>query len=304
MAASRRRPRGTSRPRMGRTSASPARAACPPSSAGRRSSSRTSRASARARRTSSRWWRHSPCSTSCSSGTTYSPGSRGTELGRAGRGTRRHGWGPGTRAGCVCGGEGALARLRRAQARGGGGPRRPCKLPLHQRVVGPPGVQQRVVCPHLGDHAPREHDHPVGVPDCGEAVRHHNRGAPDHHPVQRLHHGGLALGVQRGGRLVEQQDLRVGEQGARDGHALLLPAAELHAALANLRVEPLRVGRHEARRVRLLECGGHLRLRDTVPREGEVLAERPREHHRLLAHEPERGVQVHRVDQPHVDAPE
>ena len=41
------------------------------------------------------------------------------------------------------------------------------------------------------------------------------------------------LGVERGGRLVEEHELRVHRQGARDRHALLLPARELG-----------RIGRH------------------------------------------------------------
>ncbi len=37
---------------------------------------------------------------------------------------------------------------------------------------------------------------------------------------------GLARHVERGQRLVHQQDARLGEQRAADGHALLLPARE------------------------------------------------------------------------------
>ena len=52
--------------------------------------------------------------------------------------------------------------------------------------------------------------------------------------LQRLLHQALALGVERAGRLVEQQDRPVGEQRARDRQALALAAGELHAALAEL----------------------------------------------------------------------
>ena len=48
----------------------------------------------------------------------------------------------------------------------------------------------------------------------------------------------LGGGVERGGGFVEDQDRRVLEEDARDGEALLLPAAELDAALAHRRVEP------------------------------------------------------------------
>jgi hypothetical protein len=43
----------------------------------------------------------------------------------------------------------------------------------------------------------------------------------------------LGAGVERAGRLVQDQDARVLQQGARDRHALLLAARELQAALAD-----------------------------------------------------------------------
>ena len=43
----------------------------------------------------------------------------------------------------------------------------------------------------------------------------------------------LGLGVERRGRLVEQQDARVLQDGAGDRDALLLAAGELQAALAD-----------------------------------------------------------------------
>ena len=42
--------------------------------------------------------------------------------------------------------------------------------------------------------------------------------------------------------LVEQEDLRVHQERARDGDPLLLPAAQLHAPLADECVEPLEAG--------------------------------------------------------------
>lgn len=47
---------------------------------------------------------------------------------------------------------------------------------------------------------------------------------PLHQPIERLLHQGLALGVQRRGCLVENEDARVLEEGARNGNALLLSA--------------------------------------------------------------------------------
>ena len=49
----------------------------------------------------------------------------------------------------------------------------------------------------------------------------------------------LALAVEARGRLVEDQDARIGEDRARDRDALALAARQLHAALADDRVVPL-----------------------------------------------------------------
>ena len=74
---------------------------------------------------------------------------------------------------------------------------------------------------------------------------------------QRLLDRPLGLGVERRGRLVEDQDRRVLQEHAGDGQALLLPARELHAALADDRVEPVgQVGDHR------VEPGPARRLHD------------------------------------------
>jgi hypothetical protein len=59
-------------------------------------------------------------------------------------------------------------------------------------------------------------------------------------PFQRLLHQLLAFGVERRGRLVEQQDRRVAQDGAGDRDALALAARQHDAALADRRVVALR----------------------------------------------------------------
>jgi hypothetical protein len=49
--------------------------------------------------------------------------------------------------------------------------------------------------------------------------------------------------VERGGGFVEDDEWRSFEDGARDGHALLLAARQLQPALAHLRLVPLRTPR-------------------------------------------------------------
>ena len=62
------------------------------------------------------------------------------------------------------------------------------------------------------------------------------RRAPFEHPVDGLLDAVLGRAVDGAGRVVENQDARVGEQGAGDGQALALAAGEGHAALADHRV--------------------------------------------------------------------
>ena len=76
----------------------------------------------------------------------------------------------------------------------------------------------------LEHHALVHKDHAVGHGSGkGHLVRDDDHG----HAVGRklahdLEHLSHDLGVECGGRLVEQHDLRIHAQGARDGHALLL----------------------------------------------------------------------------------
>jgi hypothetical protein len=70
-------------------------------------------------------------------------------------------------------------------------------------------------------------------------MRHHHSGAARHDPLQRSLHHSLALAVEGAGGLVQQEHAGVADDGARDGHALLLAAAQLHAALANISVVPV-----------------------------------------------------------------
>ena len=76
----------------------------------------------------------------------------------------------------------------------------------------------------------------VGVGDRREAVGDDQSRAPFAQGVKRLLNRLLGLGVERRGRLVEQDDRRVFEEGARDGDALALAAGELQAVLAAGRV--------------------------------------------------------------------
>ena len=81
-------------------------------------------------------------------------------------------------------------------------------------------------------------DH-IGADHRREPVRDREGRAAAGRGIQRLLHDALRDGVQRGGRLVEQQHRRILQQHARDRDALLLAAGEPVAALADDRVVAL-----------------------------------------------------------------
>ena len=107
---------------------------------------------------------------------------------------------------------------------------------------------------------------------------------PDHQPLERVLHQPLRFGVERRGRLVEQQQRRVAQQRARDREALALAAREARAAFAHEGVEPLRQ--------RAQEVGGVGRLGRRPDRVvvgipaavAQIVARRGGEDHRFLRH--------------------
>ena len=69
---------------------------------------------------------------------------------------------------------------------------------------------------------------------------------------------GLAVRVERGGRLVQDEQLRGVDEGAGDRDALALAAGQAGAALADARLHPLRQRANEIPRLRGAECGFHV----------------------------------------------
>ena len=103
-------------------------------------------------------------------------------------------------------------------------------------------------------------------------MRDRDRRPPLGQPLERLLDEPLGLRVERRGRLVEHQDRRVPQHGARDRHALLLAAREAVAALADDGL--VAVGK---RGDQLVDLRGPRRLLDLLVggvglREAEVLA--------------------------------
>lgn len=90
-----------------------------------------------------------------------------------------------------------------------------------------------------------QHKDDVGLLDRGQAMGHDDHGAA---PAGALK-GGLdellALRVERAGGLVEEQHVGLADEGAGNGHALLLAARERDAAGANVGVVALGQGDDE-----------------------------------------------------------
>ena len=92
----------------------------------------------------------------------------------------------------------------------------PTALGLHRRSA-------------LEEHALVQMQHGLRLLRGLRVVRDHHDGLVELHvePPEQLEHLVRALRVELAGRLVEQDERRVGDDGARDGDALLLAAREL-----------------------------------------------------------------------------
>ena len=108
----------------------------------------------------------------------------------------------------------------------------------------------------LDDLATLQHHHAVEIAQCRQPVRDRNDRAPAHQPRQRLADRFLGFAVERGSRLVEQQDRRILQEGARDRDALPLAARQLDAAVADH-------GRHALRQVSMKSQRAAIAARST-----------------------------------------
>ena len=89
----------------------------------------------------------------------------------------------------------------------------------------------------------------VGILDGGETMGDHQGRAVRHQLLQGGLDMALGLGVECGGRLVQDQDRGVLEHGTGNRETLALPAREHHTAVSDPRVEALGHGLDEVERV-------------------------------------------------------
>src|SRR5688500_9550981 len=89
-----------------------------------------------------------------------------------------------------------------------------------------------LVRPALDDAAAVQDEDHVGMRDRGQPMRDDEDRTILEQAVDGLLHEPLGFRIQRGRRLVEDQNRWIGEQRARDGEALALAAGQARAALA------------------------------------------------------------------------
>mmetsp|Transcript_10107 Transcript_10107/g.34914 ORF Transcript_10107/g.34914 Transcript_10107/m.34914 type:complete len:239 (+) Transcript_10107:762-1478(+) len=179
----------------------------------------------------------------------------------------------------------------------------------HEGVVQALEPHELVVTPSLHNLAlVHDHNH-IHVPHSGQPVRnHHGRQLGlGNEPIQGSLHHGLALVVQRGGGLVQEQDLGLLNQRSSDGDPLLLPTAQQGPALPKLSVVPVWEVHDEVVGVGQ-RCGLHNALHRTVPGrlfavivpQSDVVKNGALEQHRLLTNKRHLVVQPPVVELLHV----
>ena len=150
-----------------------------------------------------------------------------------------------------------------------------------------PSRRAAAVGPGFDDAAALEDVDPVGVQDGREPVRDQDgdRVAGRRHVADRVDDPFLGERVERRGRLVEHEQVRMAQQRARDRQPLLLAARDLHAAFADHRVEAPVGARQQAVARRLAQHVEALGVGRRRVHEQQVLADRAGEELRVLGDE-------------------
>ena len=99
---------------------------------------------------------------------------------------------------------------------------------------------QLLVRPLFHDPPVLQHDNLVGVANSRQTMGDDDGRPTDHQPLQCLLDQELGFGVDRGRRLVQDQDRRVPQHRSGDGQPLPLTAGELDSALTNQGLIPVR----------------------------------------------------------------
>ena len=128
-------------------------------------------------------------------------------------------------------------------------------------VKRPPNLIELVERTDLHDPPGLEHQDARRLADGGEPMGDDEGGAVLHDFVERHQHFGFGRGIERAGRLVENQDRRVLQQRARNRQALALATRQRAPALAHFGVKTFDVVFDEIERLRPRGGRAHLRRR-------------------------------------------
>ena len=144
----------------------------------------------------------------------------------------------------------------------------------------------------VDDLAGVHHHDAVGALHRRQAVGDDEGGAVGHGGFQRGLHQALALGVQRAGGFIEQQQRRVLQHGAGDADALALAAGDAHAALAQKGLVALRQRGDEVVGVGGLGGGDDVGIRRIGPAVANVVQRVGREDGAVLRHDADAPAQA------------
>ena len=136
----------------------------------------------------------------------------------------------------------------------------------------------------------------IRVADGGQAVGDDQRGAPFGKAVKRGLNLALGGGIQRAGRLIQNEHTRVFQEDAGDGDALLLAAGEHHAALADDGIVAIRHG-HDVL-VDFGQLGGldHLVHRRAWTAIADIIQNRTGEEEHVLLDDADAAAQIGQLD--------
>ena len=141
------------------------------------------------------------------------------------------------------------------------------------------------------------HDHDeICVPDGGQAVGDDQAGAAFHESVHGFLNGLLGAGIDVGCGFVQDQDVRIGQEGPADGDELTLalgqvvPGVRQHGLIS--------VRQHGHHLVHITEGGGlpHVFIGGIGFGIGQVRPDRVRKQNRILQHDPHQVAEVRAVD--------
>ncbi len=170
----------------------------------------------------------------------------------------------------------------------------------HQPAVRPIAADQLGVPALFDQTAVVEHQDAVGADHARQPVRQDERGAPGGEAIDRLLDHRLVFGVDRGQRLVEDQDRRVAQEGAGDRQPLALAARQHDPALADHRLPALRQRRDELVGVGVARRGFELLAVGVGLAETQILFDRAVEQIGVLVHDRDHPAHRFGIERPQI----